>query len=167
MNLHVDKLLDRIGRHILAVLQENARLPLSRIGEIVGLSAPAVAERVKKLEEAGIIRGYHARIDPVVAGQPVCAFIHLTTETRHYPAVKALAVESPKIVACHHVSGDVSFIVQVHAEDVSALESLVARLSRFGQTRSTIVLSTPVDKTHTVPVGLNRSLQHIQHTDIS
>lgn len=152
MNPQVEKLLDRIGRKILAALQENARMPLSRIGDIAGLSAPAVAERVKKMEEAGIIIGYHARIDPAVVGQSVVSFIHLTTETRHYPAVKSLAAESPRIIACHHISGDASFIIHVRVEDVFALEALVARLSRFGQTRSTIVLSTPVDKTDKVPL---------------
>jgi hypothetical protein len=87
MDLQVEKLLDRIGLKILAALQENARTPLARIGEKAGLSAPAVAERVKKLEEAGIIKGYHARIDPAALGRTVSAFIHLTTHARHYPAV--------------------------------------------------------------------------------
>ena len=68
MDLQVEKLLDAIGLKILAVLQENARMSLSDIGRQVGLSAPAVAERVRKLEQAGIIRGYHARIDPDAIG---------------------------------------------------------------------------------------------------
>jgi len=152
MNPQIEKLLDRIGRKILAALQENARIPLSRLGEIVGLSAPAVAERVKKLEESGIIQGYHVRIDPTVVGQSVIAFITLTTETRHYPAVATLAKQSPQIMACHHISGDASFIIQVRVPDVSALEAMVARLSSFGQTRTAIVLSTPVDKAVTLPL---------------
>ena len=152
MDLQVEKLLDRIGRKILAALQENARIPLSRIGEIVGLSAPAVAERVKKLEEAGVIKGYHARIDPVAMGRSVSAFIHLTTDARHYPAVKSLAADMPQISSCHHISGDASFILHVCVGDLSALESLVDRLSPFGQTRTAIVLSTPVDKTTMVPL---------------
>ena len=153
MDLQVEKLLDRIGRKILAALQENARTPLSRIGAKVGLSAPAVAERIKKLEEAGVIQGYHARIDPAAMGRSVAAFIHLTTDARHYPAVKSLAVEMPQISACHHISGDASFIIHVRVDDVSALEAVVARLSPFGQTRSAIVLSTTVDKTAMVPLG--------------
>lgn len=140
------KLLDGIGRKILKALQANARLPLSRLGELVGLSAPAVAERVKKLEESGIIKGYHACIDPALGGQPILAFITLTTDTRHYAAVKALAENSPQIIACHHISGDASFIIQVRAADVAALEMLVAGLSPFGQTHTAIVLSTTVDK---------------------
>ena len=153
MDLQVEKLLDRIGRNILAALQENARMPFSRIGEKVGLSAPAVAERVKKLEEAGVIKGYHARIDPAAVGRPVSAFIHLTTDARHYPAVKTLAAEMPQISACHHISGDASFVLFVRVDDVSDLEEVVARLSPFGQTKTAIVLSTPVDKMAMVPLS--------------
>jgi Lrp/AsnC family leucine-responsive transcriptional regulator len=152
MDLQVDKLLDRIGRRILAALQANARTPVSRIGEMVGLSAPAVAERVKKLEEAGVIRGYHARIDPAALGRSVSAFIHLTTEARNYPAVTALAADMIQITSCHHISGEASFILHVRAGDVSDLEAVVARLSPFGQTRTAIVLSTPVDKTAMLPL---------------
>ena len=146
MDLQVDKLLDRIGRKILAALQQNARMPLSRIGQKVGLSAPAVAERVKKLEEAGVITGYHARIDPIALGHSVSAFIHLTTHARHYPTVTSLAADMPQISACHHISGDASFILHVRVGDVSELETVVGRLSPLGQTRTAIVLSTPVDK---------------------
>ena len=153
MGLRVEKLLDRIGRKILAALQENARIPLSRIGEKVGLSAPAVAERVKKLEEAGVIKGYHARIDPAAVGLPVSAFIHLTTDARHYPAVKTLAADMPQVSACHHISGDASFVLFVRVDDVSDLEAVVARLSPFGQTKTAIVLSTPVDKATRMPLS--------------
>lgn len=152
MNLPHEKLLDRIGRKILIALQKNARIPLRRLGKIVGLSAPAVAERVKKMEESGIIQGYHARIDPAVVGHPLLAFITLTTETRYYEPIKDLAVQSSQIIACHHISGDASFVVQVRVADVAALEALVERLSPFGQTRTVIVLSTPVDKASMLPL---------------
>jgi Lrp/AsnC family transcriptional regulator, leucine-responsive regulatory protein len=153
MDLQIEKLLDRIGRKILAALQENARMPLSRVGERVGLSAPAVAERVKKLEEAGVITGYHASIDPAVMGRPVSAFIQLTTDARHYPAVKSLAADMPQVSACHHISGDASFILHVRVDDVSTLETVVGRLSPLGQTRTAIVLSTPVDKKALLPLS--------------
>lgn len=147
MEYQVDKLLDGIGRNILGALQENARIPLSRLGRRVGLSAPAVAERVRKMEEAGIIRGYHARIDPGAVGRGVSAFVQLTTEARHYPAVTSLADRLPEIIACHHVSGEASFILKVRVADVADLEGVVAHLSPYGQTRTSIVLSTSVEKT--------------------
>lgn len=152
MDPQVEKLLDQIGLKILAALQENARAPLSRIGARVGLSAPAVAERVKKLEEVGVIAGYHARINPDALGRSVFAFIQLTTDSRHYPAVKSLAADDPQITACHHISGDASFILHVRADDLSDLESIVGRLSPLGQTQTAIVLSTPVDKGAWVPL---------------
>lgn len=146
MDFHIEKLLDPIGIKILAVLQKDARMPLSRIGRKVGLSAPAVAERMRKLEAAGVIQGYHARIAPAAVGRPVSAFIKLTTDPKNYPAVKTLAADMYQITACHHVSGDASFILHIQVEDLPALESLVARLSPFGRTQTAIVLSTPVDK---------------------
>ena len=152
MGFQNEKLLDRIGLKILDVLQEDARLPLSRIGKKVGLSAPAVAERIRKLEEAGIIQGYHARIAPAAVGRTVSAFINLTTEPRNYPKVKALAAGMHQITSCHHISGDASFILHVQVADLPALESVVESLSPYGQTQTAIVLSTPVDKAGTVPL---------------
>jgi Lrp/AsnC family leucine-responsive transcriptional regulator len=152
MDFHNEKLLDQIGLKILAVLQENARLPLSRVAPKVGLSAPAVAERIRKLEDAGVIKGYHAKIAPEAVGRTVSAFINLTTEPSSYTAVKALAVDMHQIMSCHHISGDASFILHVQVEDLPALERVVERLSPFGQTRTAIVLSTSVDKFGRVPL---------------
>jgi len=152
MDFQYEKLLDQIGIKILTVLQENARVPLSRIGNKVGLSAPAVAERMRKLEEAGVIKGYHARIAPEAVGRSVSAFINLTTDPQNYKAVKTLAADMHEIISCHHISGDASFIIHIRVEDLSALESVVERLSPFGQTQTAIVLSTPVDKTAIMPL---------------
>lgn len=153
MDFHYEKLLDQIGLKILSVLQENARTPLSRIGKKVGLSAPAVAERMRKLEESGVIQGYHARIAPEAVGRSVSAFINLTTDSRNYKAVKTLAADMRQITSCHHISGDASFIIHVLVEDLPALEAVVDRLSPFGQTQTAIVLSTSVDKTAMVPLS--------------
>lgn len=147
MDFQYEKLLDQIGLKILSVLEENARTPLSRIGDKVGLSAPAVAERMRKMEEAGVIKGYHARIAPEAVGRSVSAFINLTTGPRNYPAVKALAADMDQITSCHHISGGASFIIRVLVKDLPALESVVERLSPFGQTKTAIVLSTSVEKT--------------------
>ena len=152
MSLQKQKLLDQIGRNILAVLQKNARTPLSRIGEKVGLSAPAVAERVKKLEEAGIIKGYHAKIDPHAFGPTVTAFIHLTTDAKNYPAVKSMARKANQINSCHHISGEASFIFHVCTNNLVELESVVGKLSPYGQTQTFIVLSSPVEKPAGVPL---------------
>lgn len=152
MGLQKEKLLDPIGLKILSALQKNARVPLSGIGRQVGLSAPAVAERVRKLEDAGIITGYHARIAPEALGRTVSAFINLTTDPRNYKAVKKLAAGMQPIRSCHHISGGASFILHVQVEDLPALERVVADLSAFGQTQTAIVLSTSVDKSAAVPL---------------
>jgi len=152
MDLQNDKLLDQIGLKILDVLQDNARLPLSRIGKKVALSAPAVAERIRKLEEADIIKGYHARIAPEAVGRSVAAFINLTTDPSNYTSVIALAADMHEITSCHHIGGVASFILHVQVADLPALESVVERLSPFGQTQTSIVLSTSVDKAGRVPL---------------
>lgn len=152
MDLQNEKLLDQIGLKIVSVLQENARMPLSRIGKKVGLSAPAVAERMRKLEAAGIIKGYHARIAPEAVGRSVSAFIKLTTDPQNYKAVKALAVDLRQIIALHHISGEGSFIIYVLVGDLPGLEAVVEHLSPYGPTQTSIVLSTAVDKTSMVPL---------------
>lgn len=146
MDFKNEKLLDQIGMNILAVLQTDARMPLSQVGKKVGLSAPAVAERMRKLEEAGIIKGYHAKIAPEAVDRSVSAFINLTTDPKNYRAVKTLAAEMYQVLACHHISGGASFVLHVQVKDLPALEKVVERLSPFGQTQTAIVLSTAVDK---------------------
>ena len=84
MNFNFERSLDQIGVKILHELQKNARMPFSEIGRRVGLSSPAVAERVKKMEDAGIICGYHVKVDHEKIGYPIVAFIFLTTQSEKY-----------------------------------------------------------------------------------
>lgn len=146
MSFGFDRLLDSIGRTLLRVLQESARVSWRELGGTVALSAPAVAERVRKMEEAGIIDGYHARVDPTRAGLPVTAFILLKTTAQHYPALTAFVGRAPEVSECHHVSGEHSFLIKVHVSGLPHLESLIDRLGPFGDTHSLIVLSSPVVK---------------------
>ena len=136
------KLLDHIGEHILEELQRDGRLPMSRLGKRVGLSTPAVAERVRKMEEAGIITGYHAHVRE--SPDSVTAFIHVNTPPQAYPRVLALLEENPRVVECHHMSGEDAFIIKVGVEEMAQIESLVKDLSRHGTTRTHIVLSSPI-----------------------
>ena len=145
-NLQLEKILDPVGRKLLQAVQENARLSFSELGRRVGLSAPAVAERLRKLEEFEIINGYHAEVDPAALGYGVTAFIRLTTSTDKYPRVLELAQRLPEIRECHHVTGGEAFILKVLATSIPHLESLIAQLSVFGATSTSIVLSSPVRK---------------------
>jgi Lrp/AsnC family leucine-responsive transcriptional regulator len=145
-NLQLERILDPVGRKLLRAVQENARLSFSELGRRVGLSAPAVAERLRKLEEFEIINGYHAEVDPAALGYGVTAFIRLTTSTDKYPRVLELAQRLPEIRECHHVTGGEAFILKVLATSIPHLESLIAQLSVFGATSTSIVLSSPVRK---------------------
>ena len=146
MTLDSKKLLDEVGWQILTVLQEDARLSYTEIGRRVGLSLPAVVERVRRLEEAGIITGYRAEIDISKIGLGITAFIRVTTASEKYPALNALLKAMPEILESHHLAGADSFIIKVVASSIPHLESLITRLSPFGQTTTSIVLSSPVIK---------------------
>jgi Lrp/AsnC family leucine-responsive transcriptional regulator len=146
MDFDFERLLDRTGFKILRAMQENARLSFSELGRRVALSSPAVAERVRKMEEVGIIGGYHARVEPEKVGLPIMAFILLRTRTEKYAGIISLARSVPEILECHHVSGSESFIVRVVASSIPHLENLIARFSPFGETSTLIVLSSPVVK---------------------
>jgi Lrp/AsnC family transcriptional regulator, leucine-responsive regulatory protein len=153
MPLQVEKMLDPVGRKLLQAMQANARLSFSELGRRVGLSAPAVAERLRKLEEFEIITGYHAEVNPASLGYGVMAFIRLTTTTEKYPRVLELAQRLPEIRECHHVTGGEAFILKVIATSIPQLESVIAQLSAFGATSTSIVLSSPVRKHELKPIS--------------
>ncbi len=145
-NLQLERILDPLGQKLLRALQENARLSYSELGRQLGLSAPAVADRVRKMEEAGVITGFHAEVNPALLGYGVVAYISLTTPTDKYPRVLELAQRLPEIRECHHVTGSEAFILKVLATSIPHLESVIAQLSSFGATSTSIVLSSPVRK---------------------
>lgn len=136
--------LDRTDWQILAALPQDARLSSAALGRQVGLSPPAVTERVRKLEEAGIIQGDRAAIAPERFGLSLRAFVQLTTSPGHYPAVIALLQERPETIEAHHLAGSYSFSIEAVASSAQHLEALLGALSRYGQTNTSIVLSTPV-----------------------
>jgi Lrp/AsnC family leucine-responsive transcriptional regulator len=146
MDFAFQRLLDRTGLKILHALQQNARISFSELGRQVALSSPAVAERVRKMEEVGIIGGYHARVEPEKVGLPIMAFVLLKTRAEKYPDIILLARRLPQILECHHVSGGESFIMKVIASSIPHLEDLIERLSPFGETSTLVVLSSPVVK---------------------
>ncbi len=147
MSLKFEKLMDRIGQKILEVLEKDARISYSRLGQIVGLSTPAVTERVRKMEEAGIILGYHTKVRPQDPDSAILAFVELNTPADYYPRVQKAAAESPQVLECHHVSGQAAFILKVKTSSVSELETVIARFSPMGTTRTSIVMSSVKSET--------------------
>lgn len=146
MTAEIKRSVDEIGMKILLELQKNARISFSEIGRKVGLSSPAVAERVYKMEETGILTGYHADINPEVFGHHILAFISLTTRSDMYQDVYLYADKSRQIIECHHISGSESLILKAVSGSISQLDTLVEALGKFGETKTSIVLSSPIQK---------------------
>ena len=140
------RLLDETGLCLLQALQQNARLSYSELGRLVGLSAPAVGERVRRLEEAGVITGYRASVDAAALGLTIIAFIRLSTagERSGNARLNALVLEMPEVIECHGITGTDSYIFKVAVSSVPHLGRLIDRLSPFGQLNTSIVLSTYV-----------------------
>jgi Lrp/AsnC family transcriptional regulator, leucine-responsive regulatory protein len=143
--------LDSIDLHILRLMQDNCRLPLAKIGDHVGLSAPSVMERIKKLEDSGVITAYRAVLDARLLGQDVTAFIgvsigHPKTIERFEKAVESL----DGVLECHHVTGEHTLLLKVKTWDTSALEELISRIRSIDgvvRTETMVVLSTLTEHT--------------------
>lgn len=150
MALEIEKLLDETGWRLLQELQRNARLSYTELGQRVGLSSPAVADRVNKMEEAGLITGYHAEVNMARLGLPVLAIIHLGgiggQSCNH--AVSQVS-EITEVVECYRVTGSDSIIVKVVATSVDHLTRIIDQLSRYGIPATSIVRSKPM-KRHTI-----------------
>jgi len=139
-----DALLDPTNLRLLAELQADARLSLAELGRRVGLSSPAVAERVGRLERDGVIRGYHADVDPRALGFALSAVIRIRPAPRQIPEVARRARETPEVVECNRITGDDCFVMRAHVRDVDHLEEVIDRFTLFGQTTTSIVQSSPV-----------------------
>ena len=139
-----DALLDATNVRLLAELQADARLSLAELGRRVGLSSPAVAERVGRLERDGVIRGYHADVDPRALGFALSAVIRIRPAPRQIPEVARQARETPEVVECNRITGDDCFVMRAHVRDVDHLEEVIDRFTLFGQTTTSIVQSSPV-----------------------
>lgn len=134
--------MDQIDLRILALLRENGRMPLKKLAEQVFLSPPAVAARMERLEEKGVIQGYRAIVSPEALGQQIQAFIHVVVPPEQQGAFASFAASVPQISACYHVTGPHSMLVQVRCSTMAQLDQLVAQIQHFGTTQTQVVLST-------------------------
>jgi Lrp/AsnC family transcriptional regulator, leucine-responsive regulatory protein len=139
--------MDHTNWHILRLLQENARMSLSDIGESVGLTAPAVGERIRRLEDAGIISGYHAQIDLKRVGRLNHAFIRIIcTNGYQSEQIREVAKTMPEVVECYCITGEDSYILKVVYGTVQHLENVITCFKDYGQVITSIVLSTHVTR---------------------
>jgi Lrp/AsnC family transcriptional regulator, leucine-responsive regulatory protein len=138
--------LDGIDRRIVAELQADARLRLADLGRRIGLSAPATGERVRRLEESGVITGYHAQVDPRALGYPIAAVVRIRPAVQQLSKIPPLARESPEVVECQRVTGEDCFLLRVHVRSMQHLEEVLDRFVIYGQTTTSIVQSSAVPR---------------------
>ncbi len=136
--------IDGINWKILSELQKDARITFAELGRRVGLTTPAVIERVRKLEDVGIITGYRAEIDAAKIGYPITAFIRMSITGVDYSHIIETVGESREVLECHRGTGGDSFIIKVAVSDVGHLQTLIDKLTPYGITTTSIVLSSPV-----------------------
>lgn len=152
---NADAALDDTDIHILGLLQDDCRTPLARIGEHVGLSAPAVLERIKKLEAASVVTGYHATIDGRKIGLDVTAFIGVvSSDPDSIGHFEQQVTSLPDVLECHHVTGAFTFLLKIKTGSTSSLERLITQIRSMdgvARTETTVVLSTHVER---VQLGL-------------
>ena len=136
---------DSLDEQILAALQANGRLTMKALAERVGLSSPAMIERVRRLEERGVIAGYRAVIAHAALGRPITALVTATVDPGHYAPFLDRIEAEPAVAECHRVTGEATHLVKVHVADTAALEKLVDDLGATGARLVTaLVLSSPV-----------------------
>jgi len=139
-------LLDEIDRRILTELQDEGRVTMAELGRRVNLSAPAVGERVQRLEESGIITGYTAVVDPRAVGYPIAAVVRIRPARRQLHKVPEVARATPEVVECNRVTGEDCYIARLHLRSIDDLEEILDRFAAVGQTTTSIVHSAPVQR---------------------
>jgi Lrp/AsnC family leucine-responsive transcriptional regulator len=136
--------MDATSRRILQELQTDGRLTIAELGRRVNLSAPAVAERVQRLERDGVITGYHAAVDPAKVGYPLAAIVRIAPATRQLDKIREIARESPEVVECHRITGEDCFFLKFHLRSIDELEPLLDRFTPYGRTTTSLIHSSPV-----------------------
>ncbi|HWM05306.1 MAG TPA: Lrp/AsnC family transcriptional regulator [Actinophytocola sp.] len=145
MTFRSERPLDKVDWQIVEELQTDGRLSYKELGRRINLSAPAVAERVRRLEESGVITGYRAQVDPRRAGYPFLAFVQMRCSLNKCLLKTSTAADYPEIVEVHKLSGDHCAMVKVRAATLEHLEGFFERIGQHGELRSSVVLSTQFD----------------------
>ncbi len=138
--------LDATDARILEALIEDARISIAELARSVGLSPPSVSERIKRLEEAGVIEGYTLKIDPKALGLPLAAWLRIRPIPGQHHKVAEILRELPEIVECDRITGEDCFIARAHVRSVDDLEKLVDQVIPYAMTNTSIIQSSPVKR---------------------
>jgi len=138
--------LDQIDRRIVGELVADGRLSMAELGRRVSLSPPAVAERVKRLEEGGVITGYHAEVDPRSIGYQMTAIVRVRPAPGQLPRIPEVAAGMPQIGECHRITGEDCFYLTLHLRSIDELSALLDRFLVYGQTTTSIINSSPIPR---------------------
>lgn len=148
--------LDSKAWALLMALQEDGRAPLKTLALAAGLSVPATVERLKRLKESGVVRSVSAELEPALAGYPVRAIVGITVQQPGKKTFIDKLKRAPEVLECHHVAGADSYIVTVASQSLEKLERFLASINGYGETRTSIVFSTPVPRRGLVAPGSSR-----------
>lgn len=141
----ISKAIGELNASILRELEQDARISITEIGKRVGLSGPAVSERIKKMEDEGIITGYTTNVDYDLIGLTVNAFITLKSSLTHAGVIKKIE-EIPEILECYSITGYNCLMMKVAAHTTKRLETIIGQLQQFGETNTSIILSEAFEK---------------------
>ncbi|HEX6508768.1 MAG TPA: Lrp/AsnC family transcriptional regulator [Chloroflexota bacterium] len=145
MPLQVSKLLlDQRNVELLRLLSADPRMTVSELARRVGMSAPAVRERLQKLEESGVIRGYRLELDPKALGYPIVAFVRVRPMPGALPKIAALAESLPQVTEAYRITGEDCFIIKVYLDALENLDEILDKFLVYGQTMTSVVQSMPV-----------------------
>lgn len=143
--------MDSTDIRILKILQQEARISMKELGLRVNLTSPAVSERIKRLEESGVIEGYAAIVNPKKLKLHVEAIVHVSMKVSAHERFKKLAMEEREIIECHHVTGEDCMTVKVVCEDTHRLEEILDKIQAIGDTKTAIILSSPLKRKAIIP----------------
>jgi Lrp/AsnC family transcriptional regulator, leucine-responsive regulatory protein len=138
--------LDKTDRKIIGELTTEGRVPFAELGRRVNLSPPAVADRVKRLEQAGVITGYRAELDPRKLGYPLTAIVRVRPAPGQLPRIPELASELLQVGECHRITGEDCFYLKVHLRSIEELSSVLDRFLAYGETTTSIVNASPIPR---------------------
>lgn len=138
--------LDTMDRKIIGELSVDGRVPFAELGRRVNLSSPAIAERVQRLERAGVITGYRAEIDPRALGYNLTAIVRIKPAAGQLPKIPELASQIPEIGECHRITGEDCFYLKVHLRSIDDLSALLDRFLVYGETTTSLINASPVPR---------------------